>query len=238
VSIILFGMLRDPLNVIPQILMAHSDAKISLNHIAAFLNTPVKEPVAPPQPLGYEEQVKVGFESTISTFEWSFDSSFKLTVPFIQFPVGQLSMISGPPQSGKSSLLAALMGDMVMTHGENTPVLPSRYLSLFSDLVRDPRNTWLYLHKVAYVSQTPWIEHGTVRENILFAESWDDSRYRAVLHQCDLLRDLSLFDNGDLTSTTNMSGKKTAFVINTFFLPYHRLDKAQDVIGTSSLFEV
>ena len=49
------------------------------------------------------------------------------------------------------------------------------------------------------MSQTAWIEHTTVRENILFSESWDDARYRTVLHQCDLLRDLSLFENGDLT---------------------------------------
>jgi ABC-type multidrug transport system fused ATPase/permease subunit len=44
-----------------------------------------------------------------------------------------------------------------------------------------------------------WIENGTVRENILFSETWDDTRYRAVLHQCDLLRDLSMLENGDLT---------------------------------------
>ncbi|KAG1081220.1 hypothetical protein G6F42_023026 [Rhizopus arrhizus] len=63
--------------------------------------------------------------------------------------------------------------------------------------------------RVAYVAQTAWIEHGTLRENILFSEPWDDTRYRAVLHQCDLLRDLSLLDNGDLTLTTDKAMSNT-----------------------------
>lgn len=208
-------MLRDPLNVIPQAIMAYSDAKTSLSHISTFLNTPIQETPddSPQQPLNYEDQVKVGFESTLSTFEWSSGSRnnlpFKISIPFLQFPVGQLSIISGLPQSGKTSFLAALMGDMVMTEGDNSPVLPSRYLT--QDLIRDPHNSSLYLQKVAYVAQTPWIERGTIRENILFYESWDDARYRAVLHQCDLMRNLTLFENGDLTVTTNkeISGNKS-----------------------------
>ncbi|RCI04069.1 hypothetical protein CU098_000751, partial [Rhizopus stolonifer] len=241
VSIVLFGMLRDPLNVMPQAFMAYSDAKISLGHITAFLNTEAKQnnPCVPSEQT-YQEQAKVGFASPQSVFEWNhtqqnqhqqqqttkhyntfpqerrrssrttiegstsftFDasSSFKLVVPYTLFPSGKLSVISGPPSSGKTSLLAALLGEMTMIAGDQFPVLPSRFLYQQQGLVKDGP---YYLHKVAYVAQHPWIEHGTIRENILFFEPWDDTRYRSVLHQCDLLRDLSLFDNGDLTLTTD-----------------------------------
>ncbi|CAO3621386.1 unnamed protein product [Mucor hiemalis] len=215
VSIVLFGMLRDPLNVMPQAFMAYSDAKISLGHITTFLNTEEKTTIHE-EAIGvpYEEQVKVGFESELSYFEWSSTPkmpeqqtrlAFKLTVPHLLFPPGKLSIISGPTASGKSSVLAALLGDMDTQEGA---VLPSRFLQVHHQhhhkiYTRDVVNPALYLHKVAYVAQQAWIEHGTIRENILFSESWDDTRYRAVLHQCDLLRDLSLFDNGDLTSTTD-----------------------------------
>lgn len=215
VSIVLFGMLRDPLNVMPQAFMAYSDAKISLGHITTFLNTEEKTTIHE-ESIGvpYEEQVKVGFESELSHFEWSSTPkmpeqqtrpAFKLTVPHLLFPPGKLSIISGPTASGKSSVLAALLGDMDTQEGA---VLPSRFLQVHHQhhhkiYTRDVVNPALYLHKVAYVAQQAWIEHGTIRENILFSESWDDTRYRAVLHQCDLLRDLSLFDNGDLTSTTD-----------------------------------
>lgn len=197
-SIVLFGMLRDPLNVMPQAFMAYSDAKISLGHITTFLNTPETEPVLPTlqQQQSFDKD-QVGFASQCY-FQWlstTIDGvHFKLVIPFTLFPTGKLSIISGPPKSGKTSLLAALLGDM---EGQGQVLLPSR----FHRHVRDGGG--LYPHKVAYVAQQAWIEHGTIRENILFSEPWDDTRYRAVLHQCDLLRDLSLFDNGDLTSTSD-----------------------------------
>ncbi|KAG1520063.1 hypothetical protein G6F52_008021 [Rhizopus delemar] len=212
VSIVLFGMLRDPLNVVPQAFMAYNDACISFSHIVQFLNVEEKKEDDMPMPaeeedddlLDYEEQSKVMLQPSI--FEWTHrqasNVSFKLTIPFhLQFPVGKLSVISGSSSSGKSSLLKALLGDMTLVSGDPS-CLPSRFLCVANahkSLVRDSVNPSLYLHKVAYVAQIPWVEHGTVRENILFSESWDDARYRTVLHQCDLLRDLSLFENGDLT---------------------------------------
>lgn len=216
-------MLRDPLNVMPQAFMAYSDAKVSLGHIAAFLSTPVKEDdhmdMVPTQTLSYEEQARVGFAAE-SVFEWKIagsdsttTTSFRIRIPSLQFPIRRISVVCGPSLSGKTSLIAALMGDMAQVQGdERAPMLPSRYLPMYHNPVRDPDHPNLYLHKVAYVAQKPWIEHTTIRENILFSESWDDTRYRAVLHQCDLLRDLSLFDNGDLTLTSDrgiaLSGKK------------------------------
>ncbi|KAI8978492.1 ABC transporter type 1, transmembrane domain-containing protein [Pilobolus umbonatus] len=253
VSIVLFGMLRDPLNVMPQAFVAYTEANVSLQHITTFLNTEEKEDEGDDWQSDHptlEEQSKVAFET--STFEWLlhsttkqsqkhnrkhkpgnpaaepiFDdsasyyneryyqsiprqkphlvSSFRLNMKAFEFPPHVLSVITGPTQSGKSSLIAALLGNMPLTGGKK-PMIPSRFLCYSNNrrnnnhtLIRDPMNRSLYLNKVAFVAQTPWIEHGTVRENILFSEPWDDARYRAVLHQCDLLRDLSLLENGDLT---------------------------------------
>ncbi|KAI9251586.1 hypothetical protein BY458DRAFT_444186 [Sporodiniella umbellata] len=172
----------------------------SLNHIVDFLNTEEKTEDVTLADQDYEDQSRVVLQPSL--FEWS-EPLYHFRVSFpVQFPVGQLSVISGPTASGKSSLLKALLGDMSLVSGIK-PDLPSRFLSIahgHRSLVCDPGNMSLYLHKVAYVSQTAWIEHGTVRENVLFSEPWDDNRYRTVLHQCDLLRDLSLFENGDLTT--------------------------------------
>ncbi|KAI9486629.1 MAG: ABC transporter type 1, transmembrane domain-containing protein [Benjaminiella poitrasii] len=250
ISIVLFNMLRDPLNVLPQAFIAYRDAKISLGNITTFLNTKVisdkTNSILQQNQMSYDEQVKVGFTSALSVFEWcdtlntvpftgptsttyshvlqeeGFESTettlpFRLFVPSIQFPPSKLSVISGPSQSGKTSMLAALLNDMEMIEGEYLPILPSRFLALRGQrqqrFIHDPNyNGAFYLHKVAYVAQTAWIEHGTLRENILFSESWDDARYRTVLHQCDLLRDLALFDNGDLTLTTD-KGISTSEII-------------------------
>lgn len=45
------------------------------------------------------------------------------------------------------------------------------------------------------------LEHATIRDNILFgcAYGFDKLRYEAVLDACALVRDLEVFDAGDLT---------------------------------------
>jgi hypothetical protein len=37
------------------------------------------------------------------------------------------------------------------------------------------------------------------QDNILFGAPYDEQRYKKVIHQCGLKRDLTLFDAGDLT---------------------------------------
>ncbi|KAJ8657898.1 hypothetical protein O0I10_006426 [Lichtheimia ornata] len=261
VSIVLFGMLRDPLNVMPQAVMAYNDAKVSLGHINAFLTSGDKrdsdsdsshapdnqqqqyceqqnrQPARP-----YIEQIEAGFK--VGMFQWQSTTAtsaaaaaattepaahhdkhgnntppphvvtptataadghsssslllpFVLHVPDLIFPGGKISMIVGQRNSGKTSLLCALLGEMPSVTG--TAFLPSRYLTPDTNFIRDQVNASLFVYRTAYVSQIPWIQHGTVRENILFFETWDDTRYRTLLHECDLLKDLSLLENGDLT---------------------------------------
>lgn len=55
------------------------------------------------------------------------------------------------------------------------------------------------MHNVAYAAQLPWLEHATIRDNILFRTPFDATRYAAVLEACALKRDLEIFEAGDLT---------------------------------------
>nr|XP_024659056.1 multidrug resistance-associated protein 9 [Maylandia zebra] len=49
----------------------------------------------------------------------------------------------------------------------------------------------------AYVCQQAWIFHGTVRENILMGEPFDQARYDRVVDVCSLRADLSILQYGD-----------------------------------------
>ena len=64
--------------------------------------------------------------------------------------------------------------------------------------------------KFAYVSQTAWIQTGTVRENILFGSVMDAQRYQETLEKSSLVKDLELFPHGDFTEIgergVNLSG--------------------------------
>ena len=72
-------------------------------------------------------------------------------------------------------------------------------------------NGWLNISgSTAYVSQQAWIQNETLRENILFGNKLNESKYRRVLEDCALLSDLKVLAAGDLTELgergINLSG--------------------------------
>jgi len=64
--------------------------------------------------------------------------------------------------------------------------------------------------KFAYVSQTAWIQTGTIRDNLLFGSPMDAQKYQETLHRSSLVKDLELLPHGDLTEIgergVNLSG--------------------------------
>jgi hypothetical protein len=91
---------------------------------------------------------------------------------------GCLVAIIGPVGSGKSSLCNALLGEMVQTRGS----------------VRVGG-------KVAYAAQTAWILNATVRDNILFGQTFEEERcvllnisvYDSVMFQCTSFAKLTFY---------------------------------------------
>ncbi|KAJ5848775.1 hypothetical protein N7455_012732 [Penicillium solitum] len=96
-----------------------------------------------------------------------------------EFPVGELSVLHGETGSGKSLVLAAILGEVDLLSGRIE--VPSLKQS------------------VGFVSQTPWLQNATVKDNILFGSALDETRYRKVLRACALETDLAALANGDET---------------------------------------
>ncbi|KAH9910036.1 ATP-binding cassette transporter protein YOR1-like protein [Xylariomycetidae sp. FL2044] len=96
----------------------------------------------------------------------------------LNFQVGRNELIAviGSVGSGKSSLLAALAGDMRKTAGE-VVLGASR----------------------AFCPQYAWIQNATLRENILFGKEMDRGWYKDVIRACALQPDLDMLPNGDAT---------------------------------------
>lgn len=88
----------------------------------------------------------------------------------------KLIVITGPVGCGKTSLLLTILGELSTKHGQ---------------LTRQGN--------VAFVSQTPWVFSGTLRDNILFNNTYEPQRYSKVIEVCALERDIDLFPDGDLT---------------------------------------
>ncbi|XP_075149498.1 sulfonylurea receptor [Haematobia irritans] len=96
----------------------------------------------------------------------------------IVVPRGKLTMIVGKNGSGKSSLLSALLMEMPLISG---------------DMIWNKSST------IAFVPQQPWLLNASIRENILFGESFRPKRYDFVLDACALKPDIDLMPAGDLT---------------------------------------
>ncbi|KAJ2057815.1 hypothetical protein GGI17_005430 [Coemansia sp. S146] len=121
----------------------------------------------------------------------------------VRFPHGELSIVAGPTGSGKSSLLSALIGEMTLTRGHILlPTLNSR-LGAYSDYkyrdIIELSDEGLAIRDIAYVAQEAWLRNATIRENILFGEHYDASRYEEVLRVCALKPDLRILSAGDQT---------------------------------------
>jgi len=115
----------------------------------------------------------------------------------LQFPNKALSVISGPTGSGKSLLLAAILGEVDLHEGSIiVPRAPPEH-DFFDD--KATAEDWIIPSAIAFVSQQPWIENATIKNNILFGLPFDATRYEKTIKACALLRDIDMLEDGDQT---------------------------------------
>ncbi|KAJ1534422.1 Multidrug resistance-associated protein 4 [Nowakowskiella sp. JEL0078] len=96
--------------------------------------------------------------------------------------------ICGQVGSGKTSLLHAVLDEMEKINGE------SAVRRRFSDGKESAGNV-----KIAYVSQSPWITSGSIKENILFGSEFSEKWFWEVIRACALDTDLDIFPNRENT---------------------------------------
>ncbi|XP_022093419.1 multidrug resistance-associated protein 4-like [Acanthaster planci] len=53
--------------------------------------------------------------------------------------------------------------------------------------------------RIGYTAQQPWIVSGSLRQNILFGSEYESAKYKRVIKQCALTRDIELLSHGDKT---------------------------------------
>ena len=125
---------------------------------------------------------------------------------------GSLTVVAGKVGSGKSSFLAAMLGEMSLVEeqvgtGETTAGTGDTGETAGTRGVT-VRGT------VAYCAQEPWIQNATLRENILFGAVFDQPKYDAVLAACALAADIAALPGGDHTEIgergINLSGGQKA----------------------------
>ncbi|KAG9765069.1 ABC multidrug transporter-like protein, partial [Aureobasidium melanogenum] len=182
----LLPQLQGTLGLAPLVIQDYLSARTSSRRIESFLRTPEK--------IDYLQDSRSGdviFRN--ATFGWpsnhknpisaaqNTSSRFKLKDVNVRFPAGKLSIIHGDTGSGKSLMLAAMLGEAELLNGA----------------IEAPCSAHGF--PVAFVTQTPWLQSMSIKDNILFGGSFNKARYDSVLEACALVQDLKLLANGDET---------------------------------------
>ena len=194
----LFSLLRIPLDQFADMLAHVQETKVSVNRVEEFLNEDETEKNTQLLQVKNHESGEpiIGFKR--ATFSWGSrrkdgSTPFRMIDMDIKFHVGHLNVVAGPTGSGKTSLLMALLGEMTLLSG--SVMLPG---NCSRDELRADPETGL-TESVAYCAQQAWLVNDTIKQNILFASSWNAGRYQQVLSACALERDLEILDQGDAT---------------------------------------
>lgn len=205
-------LVQDPIRTIPDVVAVFIQAKVAFARIVKFLEAPELETAD----VRLKSQIddtnsSVSFKS--ADLSWD-ENPLKPTLRNINLEVkhGEKIAICGEVGSGKSTLLAAVLGEVPITRGTVS------YSHLFIHLIIPSVCINIIFSKfqvqvqgsIAYVSQSAWIQTGSIRDNILFGSALDSKRYKDTLERCSLVKDLELLPYGDLTEIgergVNLSG--------------------------------
>ncbi|KAK0424582.1 hypothetical protein QR680_008734 [Steinernema hermaphroditum] len=182
VALSLFKILYNPILELPFIFSGYIRFVVSNKRIKSFLAEDELE--------DYIER-EITPEGIISvknaSFYWEKGARMTLRDVTVAVKSGELVAVVGEVGCGKSSLIAALLGEMTKESG-SVHVAGS----------------------VAYVPQQAWIQNATLKNNVLFGKPLDEKYYEEVIEACALKPDLEMLAAGDMTEIgergINLSG--------------------------------
>ncbi|ETV69926.1 hypothetical protein H257_14523 [Aphanomyces astaci] len=193
-SLALLNILRYPLFMLPYVINSLAEAQVSFSRLEELLLMDEREPVT----AGPLKDTAILLQH--ADFEW--DAAQETTdvahVVAEDGPIlhnvnlkltdGSLVAVVGAVGSGKSTLLSGILGDARCAKVGQVHRFGS----------------------VAYVSQQPFIQNATLRDNITFGLAFDHARYQTAIRVSSLLEDLKILPGGDLTEIgekgVNLSG--------------------------------
>jgi len=131
---------------------------------------------------------------------------------------GEFICVIGGVGSGKSSLISALLGDMIYISDETIEEYKGQMFDEVRSEIIERSNQEKSIVKlggsISYVQHTPWIQNKTIRDNITFGLPLEDEKYNKTIELCELANDLEILPGGDLTEIgekgINLSGGQKA----------------------------
>lgn len=159
----------------PMAIISLCDGWISLRRVESFLTqkTSTKENVN-------ETTISLSMAITLKNASayWNKENQKPKGITSLTMKINpkELTAIVGHVGSGKSTLLEVILKELPLAEGS-----------------LEVGGT------ISYASQQAWIFEGSIKNNIIFIEDYDENRYRKVLNVCTLEEDLEQLPHGDET---------------------------------------
>lgn len=204
----IFVNLEVTLSVIPELTTDLIDAYISINRIQRYLGgAEISESTSDAPNVSFDK-ASIAWPCAEGEDEMDGNERYVLRNVDVSFPKGELSVISGKTGTGKSLMLASILGEVDILDGKvNVPWAP-RAEDRHDHLAN--KDNWIIPSSIAFVAQIPWIENASIRDNILFGLPLDENRYQKVIEYCALRKDLEMLGDGENTEIgangINLSG--------------------------------
>ncbi|KAF9937446.1 hypothetical protein BGZ67_001284 [Mortierella alpina] len=196
-AIALFNLLQFPLAMLPWVISSCIEARVSIDRVHKFLTSAETDPNAiiledrRDPTLDQYASDKYALLVKDASYSWYKDSAPVISSVNLALQKNSLLSVIGRVGSGKSSLIAALCGDLERVSGEVR--------------VRG---------SVAFVPQQAWIMNDTLRNNILFGNPYDPVYYQKTIEACCLQQDFDMLPSTDMTEIgergINLSGGQKA----------------------------
>nr|CAI5849598.1 unnamed protein product [Callosobruchus analis] len=173
-----FRLLNSVSMFFPRAITTSFEVYVSIKRIQNLLLYEEIEPRAVEAPkITDDEESRIGISLKNVSVKWRNDSSdYSLENITMQAVSRRLTVIVGSVGSGKTTLLHVLLRELYPVEG-----------------------TANIMGSVSYASQESWLFGGSVRQNILFGQKYNKSKYDEVVRVCALERDFELLPHGDHT---------------------------------------
>ncbi|PLB52306.1 P-loop containing nucleoside triphosphate hydrolase protein [Aspergillus steynii IBT 23096] len=201
-ALAVFSSLEFTISALPTTITEMLDAGVSAARIQEHLDSIEREDITQPGSFVEFKNADIAWPSNELA-----PKGFLLEGLNLTFPPGELSVICGKTGTGKSLLLAAIIGEADLVRGE---IASPKSNNTTRDADQPLCNGWIVPTAVAYVGQVPWIENASVKDIVLYGLPYDRQRYAQVLHACALDQDIEMLPDGDATEVgatgVNLSG--------------------------------
>ena len=192
-SMALFNIMQMYLQELPRAVATLTQVAVAQRRLSEFLDK--SELDNDPTDVRKDSPQNDGFGSALietASFKWD-DTTAVPSLSGVNFKAsgGELAAVVGSVGAGKSTLLSSLLGELTKLTGR---------VELRG--------------RVALCTQQPWLITGTLKENVIFGQAYDEAKFWSVMESCGLMPDLDQLPAAEETGIgekgINISGGQKA----------------------------